>query len=65
MKKLLAIVVLGLLLSNCADYSAEKERLKLKKEKTNLYYYTLLTMCIHLCSVSQVSNRILKLKLKL
>ena len=36
MKKLLGIVVLGLLLSNCADYIAEKERLKLQKEKTAL-----------------------------
>tara|TARA_B100001750_G_C14935213_1_gene316080 strand:+ start:87 stop:425 length:339 start_codon:yes stop_codon:yes gene_type:complete len=36
MKKLLVIVVLGLLLSNCADYIAEKERLKLQKEKTTL-----------------------------
>ena len=36
MKKLLGILVLGLLLSNCADYIAEKERLKLQKEKTAL-----------------------------
>ena len=36
MKKFLAILVLGLLLSNCADYIAEKERLKLQKEKTAL-----------------------------
>ena len=36
MKKLLGIVVLGLLLSNCADYIAEKERLKLQKEKAAL-----------------------------
>ena len=36
MKRLLVIVVLGLLLSNCADYIAEKERLKLQKENTAL-----------------------------
>jgi len=36
MKKLLGIVVLGLLLSNCANYIAEKERLKLQKEKAAL-----------------------------
>ena len=29
-------MVLGLLLSNCADYIAEKERLKLQKENTAL-----------------------------
>ena len=36
MKKLLPILVLGLLLSNCADYIAEKERLRLQKEKAAL-----------------------------
>ncbi len=36
MKKLLGILVLGLLLSNCADYIAEKERLKLQKENAAL-----------------------------
>ena len=36
MKKLLGIVVLGLLLSNCADYIAGKERLKLQKENAAL-----------------------------
>ena len=36
MKKLIVIVVLGLLLSEDGDYIAEKERLKLQKEKTAL-----------------------------
>ena len=36
MKKLLGILVLGFLLSNCADYIAEKERLKLQKENAVL-----------------------------
>ena len=36
MKKLLGILVLGLFLSSCADYIAEKERLKLQKENAVL-----------------------------
>jgi len=33
MKELLLIVVLGLLLSGCADYLAEREKLKLEKKQ--------------------------------
>ena len=36
MKKLITILFLGLLLNNCADYIAERERLKLQKEKLAL-----------------------------
>ena len=36
MKKILSLLIIGLLLSNCADYIAERERLKLQKEKLTL-----------------------------
>jgi len=36
MKKILLIIFSTLLLNNCADYTAERERLKLQKEKLAL-----------------------------
>mgnify|MGYP001179871983 FL=1 len=36
MKKFLVIVVLGLFLTNCANYIAEKERINLQKENAAL-----------------------------
>jgi|TARA_B100000959_G_scaffold50864_1_gene52772 PBP1b-binding outer membrane lipoprotein LpoB len=36
MKRFLGILILGLFLSSCADYIAEKERLKLQKENAVL-----------------------------